>query len=90
MEGGKEALEEFAREAVALYGLDAPKLLLHRAQLATEYGDPAAAKTWREVAAISERMARRLSDRGKPSSARSQRRPARSGKPSRVVRKKRG
>ena len=28
MEGGKEALEDFAREAIALYGRDAPNLLL--------------------------------------------------------------
>ena len=92
MEGAKEALEDFAREAVALYGRDAPKLLLHRAELATEHGDPASAKTWRELAAIAERIARRLTNGRKPSSAQSQPLPARrrSGKPSLMVGKKRG
>jgi hypothetical protein len=66
MDGGKEALEDFAREAVALYGGDAPKLLLHRADIDDEYGDHAAAKTWREVAAIASRIVRRLNDGAKP------------------------
>jgi hypothetical protein len=52
MDGGKEALEKFAREAVALYGRDAPKLLLHRAEIAVEYGDKVSAKQWRELAGI--------------------------------------
>jgi len=39
MEGGKEALQEFAREMVALYRRDAPKVLLDRATLADQYGD---------------------------------------------------
>jgi len=39
MEGGKEALEDFAREAVPLYGGDAPKLLLHLAEIDDECGD---------------------------------------------------
>src|SRR6185369_10688202 len=55
MDGGKEALEKFAREAVALYGRDAPEMLLHRAELAHLYGDPLAA-TWHEVAAIAARI----------------------------------
>lgn len=59
MDGGKEALENFAREAVALYGREAPTLLRHRAELAHEYGDPLA-KTWREVAAIAADIVRRL------------------------------
>jgi hypothetical protein len=58
MDGGKEALEKFAREAVALYGRDAPEMLLHRAELAHLYGDPLAA-TWHEVAAIAARITRR-------------------------------
>ena len=58
MDGGKEALERFAREAVALYGPDATKLLLHRAEIAVEYGDKVSAKEWREVAAIAERITR--------------------------------
>ena len=60
MEGSKEALEDFAREAVALYGRDAPRMLLHRADIADEYGDEIAAKTWRQVAAIASRITRRL------------------------------
>ena len=58
MEGSKEALERFAREAVALYGSDAPKMLLDRAELASLYGDQVSAKTWREVAAIASRVLR--------------------------------
>ena len=58
MEGLREALENFAREAVALYGGEGPKLLLHRAAIDDEYGDHASAKTWREVAAIAERITR--------------------------------
>ena len=60
MEGSKEALEDFAREAVALYSRDAAKMLLHRADIADEYGDEVAAKTWRQVAAIASRITRRL------------------------------
>ena len=60
MEGGKEALENFAREAVALYGHDAQNLLLRRAELAHEYGDNVSAKQWRELAAIAARIARQL------------------------------
>jgi hypothetical protein len=55
MEGSKEALERFAREAVALYGSDAPKMLLDRAD---EFGDKVSAKEWRELAAIAERITR--------------------------------
>jgi len=33
MEGSKEALEDLARETVALYGRDAPKMLLRRADI---------------------------------------------------------
>src|SRR5947199_10465843 len=65
MEGGKEALEEFAREAVAIYGRDAPKMLLHRAEIAHLYGDPLAT-TWRQVAAIASRITRRTDDRAEP------------------------
>jgi hypothetical protein len=63
MDGGKEALENFAREAVALYGRDAPKLLVHRADLDDEYGNRISAKTWREVAAIAERITRSAKER---------------------------
>ena len=58
MEGSKEALEDLARETVALYGSDAPKMLLDRAELADEFGDKVSAKEWREVAAIAERITR--------------------------------
>jgi len=61
--GGKEALENFAQEAVALYGRDAPKMLLHRADIADECGDEIAAKTWRQVAAIASRITRSAADR---------------------------
>jgi hypothetical protein len=39
MEGGKEALEDLAREIVALYGRDAPKMLRDRAAVPDEHGD---------------------------------------------------
>ena len=60
MEGSKEALEDLARETVALYGRDAPKMLLRRAEIADEYGDSAMAKQWREIAAIAARIIRAL------------------------------
>jgi NAD dependent epimerase/dehydratase family enzyme len=44
--------------AVALYGSDAPKMLLDHAELADEFGDKVSAKEWREVAAIAERITR--------------------------------
>jgi hypothetical protein len=89
MEG--EALEDFAREAVALYGRDAPKMLLHRADIADEHEDELSAKTWRQVAAIASRIIRRLNDRARPSPVRAQPSPAprRIGEPSHVLRKKR-
>jgi hypothetical protein len=43
--------------------------LLNRADLAHLYGDPASAKTWRKVASIAARMASRLNDPAKHSSA---------------------
>src|SRR5213078_729245 len=52
MEGSKEALEEVAREFVALYGRDASKMLRDRAAVADEYGDKFQAQAWREIAAI--------------------------------------
>ena len=58
MEGSKEALEDLARETVALYGRDAPKMLLRRADIADEYGDGAMAMQWREIAAIAARIVR--------------------------------
>ena len=58
MEGSKEALEDLARETVALYGRDAPKMLLRRAETADEYRDGAMAKQWREIAAIAARIVR--------------------------------
>ena len=58
MEGSKEALEDLARETVALYGCDAPKMLLRRAEIADEYDDSAMAKQWREIAAIAARIIR--------------------------------
>ena len=58
MERNKEALEDFAREAVVLYGADTSKMLLRRAQIADEYGDEISAKTWRQVAAIAARIIR--------------------------------
>ncbi|TMJ84914.1 MAG: hypothetical protein E6G79_08765 [Alphaproteobacteria bacterium] len=60
MEGGKEALEKLAREVVALYGRDAPKMLLDRAAVADEYGDNVQAKAWREIAATAARLCRSL------------------------------
>jgi len=60
MEGSKEALEEVAREMVALYGRDASKMLRDRAALANEYGDNVQARTWREIAAMAARLARSL------------------------------
>ena len=60
MEGGKEALEDVAREMVALYGRDAPKMLRDRATLADQYGDNVQARTWREIAAFAARLARTL------------------------------
>ena len=89
MDGGKEALEKFAREAVALYGRDAPEMLLHRAELAHLYGDPLAA-TWHEVAAIAARITRRTDRRAEPSPVRPQPSPAprRISESSHVLRKK--
>ena len=58
MEGSKEALEDLARETVALYGRDAPKMLLRRAEIADEYGDGTMGKQWREIAAIAARIVR--------------------------------
>jgi hypothetical protein len=91
MEGLREALENFAREAVALYGGEAPKLLLHRAEIDDEYGDHASAKTWREVAAIASRIIRRLNDGAKPSPVRPPPSPAprRISKPKHVLAKRR-
>jgi len=60
MEGSKEGLEELARETVALYGRDAAKMLLRRAEIADEYGDTASAKAWRQTAAIAARLARHV------------------------------
>ena len=60
MEGSKEALEEVAREFVALYGRDASKMLRDRAAVADEHGDNLQAKTWREIAAMAARLARSL------------------------------
>ena len=56
MEGSKEALEDLARETVALYGRDAPTMLLRRAEIADEYGDGVMAQQWREIAAIAARI----------------------------------
>ena len=90
MDGLREALENFARDAVALYGGDAPKLLLHRAEIDEDYGDHVSAKTWRQVAAIASRIVRRLNDRAEPPPARPQRLPARRiSKPKRVLAKRR-
>ena len=59
MEGGKEALEDLAREMVALYGRDArrcfwsvPRSLRNTATLQ--------ARAWREIAAIAARFVRNL------------------------------
>jgi hypothetical protein len=92
MDGGKEALEKLAREAVALYGGEAPKLLRHRAEIAVQYGDKVSAKEWRELAGIAARITRRRQDRAKPSPARPRpgAAPTRSSEPSRVLRKKGG
>jgi hypothetical protein len=60
MERSKEALEDVAREMVALYGRDAPKMLRDRAAVADEYGDNVQAKAWREIAVIASRLARSL------------------------------
>jgi hypothetical protein len=89
MDGGKEALEKFAREAVALYGRDAPEMLLHRAELAHLYGDPLAA-TWHEVAAIAARITRRTDRSAEPSPVRPPPSPAprRISESSHVLRKK--
>ena len=55
MEGGKEALEDVAREMIALYGRDAPKMLRDRAVVADQYGDNLQARAWREIAAMAAR-----------------------------------
>jgi hypothetical protein len=60
MEGGKEALEETAREIVALYGADAPELLLGRAAFADEHGDKGQAKARQEMAALAAHVPRNL------------------------------
>ena len=57
---GKEALVKFARDVIALYGSNAPKLLLDRAAVADQYGDNVQAKGWREIAAIAKRLVRNL------------------------------
>ena len=91
MEGAQEALEDFAREAVALYGRDAAQMLLRRAVIAEEHGDDLSAKTWRQVAAIAGRITRHTDDRAEPSPVRSQPPPAprRISESSHVLRKKR-
>jgi len=60
MEGDRHALEQTAREMVDLYGSDAPKMLLERAEMADAYGDRPAARTWRKIAAAAVRIARHL------------------------------
>ena len=60
MDGDRHALEQTAREMVDLYGGDAPKMLRQRAEIADEYGDHLSARTWREIAAVAARLARRL------------------------------
>ena len=60
MEGDQHALEQVARDMVELYGGDAPKMLLERAEIADNYGDYLSAKTWRGIAAIAARLAWRL------------------------------
>ena len=57
---GKEALVKFARDVIALYGSEAPEVLLERAAVASQYGDDAQAKGWREIAAIARRLVRNL------------------------------
>jgi hypothetical protein len=59
-EWGKETLVKVARDIMAVYGSDAPKLLLARASLADQYGDNIQAEGWREIAAIARRLVRRL------------------------------
>jgi len=39
MESDKPALEQVALDMVELYGRDAPKMLLERAEIADEYGE---------------------------------------------------
>ena len=51
---------KFAREVIALYGRDAPEVLLDRAGVADEYGDNVQAQGWREIAAIARRLVRNL------------------------------
>ncbi len=63
MESDKPALEQVALDMVELYGRDAPKMLLERAEIADEYGEHLSAKTWREIAALAARIARRVSYR---------------------------
>jgi hypothetical protein len=60
MDNDRDALAKVARDMVDLYGSDAPKMLLERAEIADEYGDHLAARTWREVAAAAARLARHL------------------------------
>jgi hypothetical protein len=56
----RDALQKAARDMVDLYGSDAPKMLLERAEIADEHGDHSAARTWREIAAVAARIARHL------------------------------
>jgi hypothetical protein len=57
---GKGAAAKVAQDMVERYGRDAPRILRERAAVAEGYGDHSEAKTWRQIADIAERFARRL------------------------------
>jgi hypothetical protein len=57
---GKGAAEKVARDMLERYARDAPRILRERAVVAEGYGDHSEAETWREIADIAERIARRL------------------------------
>ena len=55
----KGAAEKVARDMVERYGRDAPRILRERSVVAEGYGDHSEAETWRKIAEIAERIARR-------------------------------
>jgi hypothetical protein len=57
---GKGAAEKVARDMLERHARDAPRILRERAVVAEGYGDHSEAETWREIADIAERIARRL------------------------------
>jgi hypothetical protein len=60
MEGDQHALEQVARDMVELYGGDAPRMLLERAEIADKTATSYEQKHSAGCAAIATRLARRL------------------------------